>query len=149
MNAVLVKVIFTLLAFIISNPSIPQSVKDQSIALVGQTAISAGPVQQQSSSTPAAGQSEGYGISGAVLGGASDSFVTVNSKTGATTTTDAVIVQGKVYVRDLPFNLPFGSTAPIPVYSSQLEAESHPDVIQYYAPNRYGTSLQYFQRVDR
>ncbi len=147
MNAVLVKVIFTLLAFIISNPSIPQSVKDQSIALVGQTAISAGPVQQQSSSTPVAGQSEGYGISGAVLGGASG--VIVNSKTGATTTTQSTIMDGKAFVLDLPRNLPFGSTAPVPVYSSQLEAESHPDVIQYYAPNKYGTSLQYFQRRDQ
>ncbi len=41
MNIVLVKVIFALLTFITTNSSIPQTVKDQSINLVSQTAISA------------------------------------------------------------------------------------------------------------
>lgn len=38
MYANLIKIIFTLLTFITTNPDIPQSVKDQSIALVSSTA---------------------------------------------------------------------------------------------------------------
>lgn len=55
MNIVLVKVIFALLTFITTNPTIPQSVKDQSIDLVSQTAISAPQAPLAACTTPILG----------------------------------------------------------------------------------------------
>ncbi len=152
MNAVLVKVIFTLLAFIISNPSIPQSVKDQSLALVSQTATDQQIQQPVVSPDVSSSSNEGSGISGVspVLGGVVPTIV--NGKTGATTTTDSVIMQGQIFVRDLPPNLPLGSKAPVPILSGiDADVAQANHLIQYYVVrgspgNQY---LKLIQNVDR